>query len=511
MPIIDNEFVTPPWRNNDEPAIDAAELLAICQSIVKNYQQLQEKIPLAGGEMTGPLILSQDPVHPLGAVTVQYLEQALKNHGGGTDPNALHITGGTMIGPLFLAEDPSNAMHPVTLQYFQKILDKVKTDTPVNTMLGSAAAGGDMYMGKMSTSRRIALYLAEDMSDDNYVEIEGNRIAFITGSTTGKTTFVRNQNGERIYWEQDPDDGELGDDGYPYIDGKLIYVTTEETDWPVKVYVYAEQVKRSITFEMVGDYYTPVDIFGAGDPLGRNIARMQKSVSGLELNYLTPAGEIIGIVMGSDGYMDLSGLRRTTNISFANWSAGKFSETIDGDFVQDYDVEFDENGLPVNIYSDDGHPFHIEWPDDMVGGTGSGSGGSTGGGGSTGDGGTTTGTGENTALAKQMAAKAEAAANRAENAASAADSAQQAAEGYAAQAEDVVSHAPQIIDGTWWVWDAEEEEYVDTGEQVFDDPPDIEFDIDPGTGELVMTYPTGYGNPEFSINSGGYLEVTYGD
>ena len=79
-----------------------------------------------------------------------------------------------------------------------------------------------------------------------------------------------------------------------------------------------------------------------------------------------------------------------------------------------------------------------------------------------------------------------------------------------AQAEEVVSHVPQIIDGTWWIWDAEAEEYVDTGEQVFDDPPEIEFDIDPETGELIMTYPTGYGGPEVAITDDGYLEVTYG-
>ena len=51
----------------------------------------------------------------------------------------------------------------------------------------------------------------------------------------------------------------------------------------------------------------------------------------------------------------------------------------------------------------------------------------------------------------------------AETAQGKAEDAQAAAEAAAAEAEEAVGHYPKIENGTWWVWDAEEEAYVDTG------------------------------------------------
>jgi Chaperone of endosialidase len=63
-------------------------------------------VPLAGGTMTGPLILSADPLGALGAATKQYVDNTV---GGGFLP----ITGGTVTGALtvqgaFTAASPAN-------------------------------------------------------------------------------------------------------------------------------------------------------------------------------------------------------------------------------------------------------------------------------------------------------------------------------------------------------------------------------------------------------------------
>jgi hypothetical protein len=64
-------------------------------------------LPLAGGTMTGLVTLSGPPTIPLHAATKAYVDS------GAFVP----IAGGTMTGPLVLAADPAAAMNPVTLQY----------------------------------------------------------------------------------------------------------------------------------------------------------------------------------------------------------------------------------------------------------------------------------------------------------------------------------------------------------------------------------------------------------
>jgi hypothetical protein len=84
-------------------------------------------VPLAGGTLTGPLILAADPSTALGAATKQYVD----GHGFADAPNdgstygrknlgwskALDLAGGTLTGPLLLAADPTVALGAATKQY----------------------------------------------------------------------------------------------------------------------------------------------------------------------------------------------------------------------------------------------------------------------------------------------------------------------------------------------------------------------------------------------------------
>jgi Chaperone of endosialidase len=63
-------------------------------------------IPLGGGTMTGPLILSTDPSANLGAATKQYV-----------DSTTVGVAGDTMSGPLILNADPSASLGAATKQY----------------------------------------------------------------------------------------------------------------------------------------------------------------------------------------------------------------------------------------------------------------------------------------------------------------------------------------------------------------------------------------------------------
>lgn len=223
----------------------------------------------------------------------------------------------------------------------------------------------DLTVDSLSTSRRVALYLAKNMSDDNYIRIHDEQIEFVTGTTDGSREQATTPEGLRIYWEADIEDAEIGADGYPYIDGQRIYTTTAETDWPVYVYTYTELVKASLHFEMVGEYYLPIMTFGAGDNSGWNKAWIVKEAEAVKFLYRTSSGTDLGMVMYNTGHTDVYGLRRTTFMDFSEWSFGKFYEMLDGiDKEIEYGVTFDELGRPVKITEGE-HVCDIRWGDNM--------------------------------------------------------------------------------------------------------------------------------------------------
>lgn len=111
------------------------------------------------------------------------------------------------------------------------------------------------------------------------------------------------------------------------------------------------------------------------------------------------------------------------------------------------------------------------------------------------------------APAQQAAQQAQqAASNAAQSEANASQSAQEAAES-AQTAQEYSGKPPIIQNDTWWTWDAEQGEYVDTGEAARGDVMYATFEIDMDTGELVMYTPDGYTGPVFSL-ADGFLEVT---
>jgi hypothetical protein len=85
---------------------------ATTKSYVDNYITTINAtfLPLAGGTLTGPLALAADPTTPLGATTKQYTDRRLL------------LAGGTMTGPLLLAADPTVPLGTVTKQYADKAL-----------------------------------------------------------------------------------------------------------------------------------------------------------------------------------------------------------------------------------------------------------------------------------------------------------------------------------------------------------------------------------------------------
>lgn len=104
--------------------------------------------------------------------------------------------------------------------------------------------------------------------------------------------------------------------------------------------------------------------------------------------------------------------------------------------------------------------------------------------------------------AQEAAGSADSAANSAKNAA---QSASRAADS-AASAQQYSGKPPAIKDGRWWIWNAEKQEYVDTGEAARGNLMYATFFLDSPTGDLYMYTDKEYAGPQFRL-SGADLEV----
>ena len=194
-----------------------------------------------------------------------------------------------------------------------------------------------------------------------------------------------------------------GDDGYPLDGAERVFTTTHTTAYPVYVYTYTEAVKREIAFgtNPITNVYEPLDVYGAGNASGNNKGYIYKGTEGFEFRYITPDGKNCGISMttdgkviitgqvqyqaaagsggsgsgtgsgtstaggmtqGTDGYMNITGLRKTTALDFSSWGLGLFTETVDGSAAaKSYTVSFDSEQRPVSITDAAGHATTITW------------------------------------------------------------------------------------------------------------------------------------------------------
>ena len=220
----------------------------------------------------------------------------------------------------------------------------------------------DLSVNRLSTSRRVVKYLAGDTTDDNFIRVAEQSLEFVAGIAKSTTEQAKNPNGELIYWEADPAGASIGSDGYPYANGERIFTTTKQTSWPVMVYQYEEQVKRAISFQSDGQYYYPVDVFGAGDNNGKQRGYLVKRQNSLELTYETSTGKQLGLAALDEGYLDLMGMRKTVGLNFSGWDKGSWGVLLEGvKEMLDYGVTLNSAGVPVKITYPDGTDCPIYW------------------------------------------------------------------------------------------------------------------------------------------------------
>jgi hypothetical protein len=96
--------------------------------------------------------------------------------------------------------------------------------------------------------------------------------------------------------------------------------------------------------------------------------------------------------------------------------------------------------------------------------------------------------------------KSEAATDAANSAATLANEKAQLADDKAALAQEVAEHPNAVGDnGNWWQWDAQSDEYVDTGVAALNV---VTYNVDGTTGELIMSVVDGMDYPNMSVVEG---------
>ena len=172
--------------------------------------------------------------------------------------------------------------------YFDPILGKYifNGDLTANTINAIAAIiTPDLYADKayiaeltvdrVETGNKVMRYLQNDTTDMNYIKIYEEHIQFITASLVEPQSIVQltDRYMSPLYW----------------IDELHQAATPEETDYPVMIFEYIEQIKMDIHFVMdpYTGYYSPRIVMGLGDGLTGMSAKAEiyKGQTGLELNY----------------------------------------------------------------------------------------------------------------------------------------------------------------------------------------------------------------------------------
>jgi hypothetical protein len=231
-----------------------------------------------------------------------------------------------------------------------------------NELYAEYGAIADLVVDELRTDyQKAARYLAGNTAALDYLHIHDEEIDFLTGTVkteNGAPLTEQLHHGSRCFWWTDAEHTRM--------------TSLEPTAWPVTVYQYNELVKGTYRFEDVTEEGVttkiPELVFGAGygsssDP-DRGKGYLRKNRNSFDLWLLNRFGERQGIFIGDPaggGYTDITGLRKTTEIDFSDWDNGSFTETLDGEIVNSYAVEFDSQDRPVLITDGSGHETEIIW------------------------------------------------------------------------------------------------------------------------------------------------------
>lgn len=212
----------------------------------------------------------------------------------------------------------------------------------------------------LSTSQKIAKYLREDTSEDDFLRIQGLGITWIRARTDGTEEQATDEDGHPLYWDPDVEKATVEADGWYYVGTEKVKPTIVETPYPVMCYAYEEQVIAQWKFMQVANpdgtaAFLPTIVMGAGtDPTGETDngkALFQKHFGGIDLKYQTSMGKTAGAFFRDDGFVDVVQRRASVSYDTAN---SVIVVTPEGELADSYAVE---------VVEDEAGNLDLIWPD----------------------------------------------------------------------------------------------------------------------------------------------------
>ena len=143
---------------------------------------------LTGGTLTGPLVLAANPVVPLGAATMAYVDAKAGNY--------LALAGGTLTGPLTLAGAPTVDLHSATKGYVDSKTATAGTGTFL-PLAGGTLTGALLLSTSLPTAALEAA--SKDYVDEQVAMVAAVGIATLQYNASTNTTAANPGNGS-IRW-----------------------------------------------------------------------------------------------------------------------------------------------------------------------------------------------------------------------------------------------------------------------------------------------------------------------
>lgn len=145
MPINDGKYVVPAWQDGGPPAIDAAELTAIGQSIATNQNGI------AQNTQNVSTLQQQMSTANQNIASLQQFQTTATGQISNLTNNYLPKSGGTMTGAITLPGNPSGALQAAPKQYVDSrgwtLLNTLAS--PVNVINGPTASSNELQLGNI--------------------------------------------------------------------------------------------------------------------------------------------------------------------------------------------------------------------------------------------------------------------------------------------------------------------------------------------------------------------------
>lgn len=250
MPINDGKYVVPAWQDGGPPAIDAAEMTAIGQSIVTNQNGV------AQNTQNVSTLQQQMSTANQNIASLQQFQTTATGQIANLTNNYLPKSGGTMTGPITLPGNPSGALQAVPKQY---------ADARGWVLVGSGAIQfGSISTGEARSQNGISLSSVTNKYDELAINVSFTNFK-ITSETGEEATgcyilyYLQNSVGISTYLSSETNFTVAGIDSYENYNQSYTFNTTEIYRKRSFVCLRANQTAYSVPV-FIPAYYEPSSI-----------------------------------------------------------------------------------------------------------------------------------------------------------------------------------------------------------------------------------------------------------